>query len=78
MAAPDLAGENAGAGAVADISVEQIAGSSLQRADFCHAREWRNNLLKRGEMIAGKTAGCLVDQVTQCSEPSVNISGDAR
>ena len=40
MASPNAPGQNALAGIMADIGIEQIASSSLQCPDLSNTREW--------------------------------------
>ena len=51
-AAPDFAGQDALAGLMADIGVEQIGGGPPQRADFRDPRQRRDDRFEIGELLA--------------------------
>ena len=56
ITAADVARENALAGLMADIGVDQIAGGAAQRANFGDARERRDHRLQIGELLRREAA----------------------
>src|SRR5205809_592052 len=83
MAAPDLAGENAFAGLVADIGLDQIAGGASQSPYFRHACQRCDHGLERGELIWRKALGLsrrprrYMDRAVAESERKGHIVGSA-
>src|SRR3954447_8678452 len=56
MAAPDLSGQDAFAGAVADIGIEQERRGSLQADDLDDARQRDDQLAQPVDLFVGETA----------------------
>ena len=56
MAAANLAAENALAGAVADIGVEQESRGAAQADDLDDPRQWRHHRLQCGQLLVAKSA----------------------
>ena len=78
MASPNAPGQNALAGIMADIGIEQVASSSLQCPDLSNTRERPYDRLDAGRCASVNPPACRVDQVATWTESLVKISGVAR
>jgi hypothetical protein len=83
MASPDAPGQNALAGSMADIGIEQVASSSLQCPDLSNTRERPYDRLNAGNLRVGEPAhlpggpSCHVNRVVSENQRGGEIVGRA-
>ena len=83
VAAADLAAEDALAGAIADIGVEQHRGGAAQADDLDDPRKRRHDRAQRRHLLVGEAAGLLggparcVDRAVDEQQRQRDIVGDA-
>ena len=83
MASPDPSGQNALAGIMADIGIEQIAGSSLQCPDLSNTRERPYDRFDAGNLRVSEPAhllrgpSCHVNRVVSEDQRGGEIIGRA-
>ena len=81
VAAPDLAGQNAFAGVMADVGIEQIGSSPLQRPDLGDPRERCHDGLDAGNLRIGEPArlprrpGCNVNRAVSEGQRGGEVIG---